>query len=262
MRRAGKYRLWLATGLVATIIGVIALFVLRHEPHFYRIREIEPGAERHERSSKLFNDFTQFVLNFAFDPDGWHGEFSEVEVNSFLQEDFINWGEAANLCRLGVSDPRVAFDGERIRMAFRVGSGFWSTIVSYDLRVWAVPREPNVLAVQVLGRRIGALPISTQSVVTDLADLAARHNAEMRIGGQAGGKLPNWAQAQQRLGTVEVTPYRYEGCPVALIRFQADQAQVNLQLKCLRVEPGMLKVGGRCTRDVAPVAANPLPALN
>jgi hypothetical protein len=229
MRKYKAYLFCLYTGLLlaGALVGLGAL--LRHEPHFYLNREIDAGEDRKRSSSKFVNDFLQLLVNVKENGrDGWHFKFTENDVNSFFQEDFINFGEADNLRKLGVSDPRVAFDQDCIRFAFRYGSGFWSTIVSYDLRVWAVPKEPNVLAVEIRRRRAGALPISSQALVNELAEIAARHN-------------------------IEVTSYRYEGNPVALIRFQADQPRPTAQLKCLRVGLGELRIGGGKER---PPAAN------
>src|SRR5438093_1148226 len=70
----------------------------------------------------------------------WDMSFADQEINSFFQEDFVNYREAESLRRVGVSDPRVAIDEGCIRIAFRYGTGFWSTVVSYDLRIWTLPK--------------------------------------------------------------------------------------------------------------------------
>jgi len=222
MRKRKACLFGLYAGLFMAAVLACGAVALKHDPHFYRACDLEPSAERKRLSIKFAGDFVQLLADVkGGDPKGWEISFTETGINSFFQEDFVNYGEAENLRKLGISEPRVSFEEDRIRCAFRYGSGFWSTVVSYDVKIWAVPKEPNVLAVEVLGRRAGALPISAQSLLTQLTEMAARHN-------------------------VEVTAYRHEGHPVALIRFQADQARPTANLACIRTEPGTLIVRGGC----------------
>ena len=214
----------LYTVLLLAGVALAAGVVLRHEPHFYCIRAVEPSAERKQLSSKFVVDFAQAVLNVKGGEPHWSCTFSDAEINSFFQEDFIASGEVEGLRKLGISEPRVAFEDDCIRVAFRYGAGIWSTIVSYDLRVWAVPKEPNVVAVEIRGRRLGALPVSAQTLLDQLAQLAKDRSGN----------------------NIEVTRFRYKGNPVALIRFQPDMNPPTAQLKCLKVLPGALKVGGSC----------------
>ncbi len=110
-----------------------------------------------------------------------------------------------------------------------------------------------MLAIEVLARRAGALPISSQSVVDALIDLANRHNAEAVLDHKAEPKreaLFGGDQAGPR--NIDVTGYRHEGHPVALIRFQADQAHPTMHLPMLCAEPGKLRVtGGACGTPAA-----------
>ncbi|MFO0866816.1 MAG: hypothetical protein U0744_19620 [Gemmataceae bacterium] len=41
---------------------------------------------------------------------------------------------------------------------FRYGSGFWSTVLSYDLKVWVSQKDTNVLVVEVLVGKSGRCP--------------------------------------------------------------------------------------------------------
>jgi hypothetical protein len=231
VRAMGKKK----TGLVcistaAALAAVLVLggLILRHEPNFYRTRIVEPGPERKALSTKFINDFAQLCLDLKGNgPDGWHFAFSEAEINSFFQEDFLSQGDVENLRKVGISEPRIAFVDDGIRFAFRYGSGLWSTVLSYDLRIWAVSKEANVVAVELRGRRIGALPMSSQALLTELTEIAAKYN-------------------------IEVTSYRYEGHPVAVIHLTADQLHPTAQLKCLHVTPGVMHVDGAC-----PLCAQP-----
>ena len=57
----------------------------------------------------------------------------------------------------GFHSPRVAIDGDRLKLGFRYGEGFWSTVVSVELRVWLVADEVNLMAVEVCDLRAGRL---------------------------------------------------------------------------------------------------------
>src|SRR5260370_20011592 len=220
MRTKKAFLLSLSSGLLTAALVAGAGFALKHDPHFYHASDFPSSAERKQLSIKCVGDFMQMLGDVkGGDQKPWEVSFTESGINSFFQEDLVSLGEAENLRKIGVSEPRVAFDQDRIRFAFRYGSGFWSTVVSYDVRVGAVPKEPNVRAVESLGGRAGAMPISVQSLLAEVTELAARQN-------------------------IEVTAYRHEGHPVALFRFQADQARPTAHLTCVRSEPGKLTLRG------------------
>jgi hypothetical protein len=207
----------LGTGLV------LAYF---YEPAFYRRCEIPPGPERAKASNKccrpLFTQLANQIINAGM-PDydkPWRIHFGETEINSFLQEDLFKWQDVASLQRQGISDVRVAFEADnQLRLGFRYGNEPWRTIMSFDMRVWLVPKEMNVLAVELVGRHAGALPVSAQSLLTSIAEQL--HNKY-----------------------VEISWYRHNGNPVALVRFQMDGSRPPLQLTEVSVKQGMLTIGG------------------
>jgi hypothetical protein len=245
MRKKKACLLCLYSGLCFAALVLGLGIALKHEPHFYAAGDLEAGAERKRLSIKFFADFLQMVADVkANDPNRWETSFNDIELNSFFQEDFVNYREADSLRKVGASEPRAAIDKDRIRLAFRYGSGFWSTVVSYDLHLWTVPKEPNVLAVEVLARRAGALPLPSQSLVDALIDLANRHNAEAVQDNKAEPKREALFGDASAPRNIEVTAYRHEGRPVALIRFQADQAHPNMHLPMLCAEPGELRITG------------------
>jgi hypothetical protein len=255
MRKKKACLLCLYSGLFLAALVLAVGIALKHEPHFYAAGDIDASAERKRLSIKFFADFLQMVADVkANDPNRWEASFSDGELNSFFQEDFVNYREADSLRKLGASEPRAAIDKDRIRLAFRYGSGFWSTVVSIDLHLWTVPKEPNVLIVEVLARRAGALPLSSQALVDALIDFANRQNAEA-VQDKAEPKsdaLFNHVIAPRN--NIEVSAYRHEGRPVALIRFQANEAHPNMRLPMLSAEPGTLRVTSNGNGTAAPGA--------
>jgi hypothetical protein len=235
--------LCLYLGLAVTALVLAVGVALKHEPHFYAAGDVDAGPERKRLSIKFFADFLQMVADVkANDPNRWETSFSDSELNCFFQEDFVNYREADSLRKLGASEPRAAIDHDRVRLAFRYGSGFWSTVVSIDLRLWTVPKEPNVLLVEVLARRAGAVPMSSQALVDALIEFANRHNAEALQDTKAEPKRDALFAESTAPRNIEVSAFRHEGRPVALIRFQADQAHPSMRLPMLSAEPGTLRI--------------------
>jgi hypothetical protein len=211
-------------GLVA---GALFLLV-RHEPDFYRRAALPPGLERAKFSQEFYGE----VMNLFDELQGeheWHSTFTESQINSYLDEDFVRSHINDRLLPEGVSEPHVAIQPDRLRIAFRYGSGSWSAIVSLDLRLWLAPRDPNMVAMELEGLYAGSLPMSPQWLLDRVTDAADRNN-------------------------IKLTWYRHDGNPVALLRFQADRERPTLMLKRLELQQGKIVVSGRST-EVAPLKA-------
>jgi hypothetical protein len=197
-----------------------ALLLVRYEPHPYLQAAVPPGAVRAQRSE----EFTRKFSNLFYDINNeqvWYAHFTDEQINSYFEENFVQSGLDARLLPEGISQPRLVIEPNRLRLAFRYGRGFWSTVISVDLRPWVVEKEPNVVALELEGFHAGALPIATQSLLEQVAD----------VGRQNG---------------IDVTWYRHNnGHPVALLRFQADQARPTLQLLAVQLDRGAITVKGR-----------------
>jgi hypothetical protein len=215
--------LFLAIGIVLFLLsgtGAVLVVLLRHEPAFYRRAAVPPGPERSKHSDDFVRVLTNNLWNGILSKKSWEARFTEEQINSYFAEDFLTKHSAENPFPPGVSEPRVALDADHIRLGFRYGSGFWSTIISLNLRVWLVHREPNVVAVEFESLSAGAVPCSAQSILERVTDIAQQQNIEV-----------NW--------------YRRAGHPVVLLRFQADQKSPTFLLHRLELRPGILDIVGR-----------------
>lgn len=207
--------------LVATAVLVTGLLLtVKHEPSFYRRAELAPGKARKDLSSACFGLFVRLGNWWAdFGKGEWDVAFSEAQLNSYFAEDFVRLGDAEVLRKQGIFDPRLVLEHDKLRLAFCYGSPPWSTIISYDLRLWLAPKQANVVCLEILGRHAGALPISTQSLLNEISEVAGRRG-------------------------VEITWYRHDGNPVGLIRFQTDGVHSPARLRRLDVKPGVITIGG------------------
>jgi hypothetical protein len=205
--------------LLTSSVSAGLVLLVRHEPDFYLRCAFPPGPDRQQHSKAFQTQFSQFFGGISAHEDRWYAEFKQEDINSYFDEDFVRSG-AASMLPAGISAPRVEIDSDRIRLAFRYGTGKWSAIVSVDIRMWLIKREPNVVALELEGLHAGSLPISAQSLLDRVEEMAHQHH-------------------------IEVTWYRHNGNPVALLRFQADRPHPTVQLQQLRVEQGKITIDGR-----------------
>ena len=213
--------------LVSGVAGTLVLLV-RHEPDFYRKTSLPPGEVRQKKSLEFVKELTDVISEIHGDQPTWRASFTEEQVNSYFDEDFIRSRVDETMLPAGFAAPRVAFEPEMIRLAFRYGKGAWSSIISIDLHVWTTP-EPNVVAVELQGLHAGSLPITAQSLLERFTEVADRQN-------------------------IKLTWYRLKGNPVALLRFQADKDHPTFQLQWLNVKQGKLEFGG-CSGEASPLSA-------
>jgi hypothetical protein len=207
--------------LACAVAGVLVLLV-RNEPSAYS-RVAVPGGDARETGSKEFLSSLTDLINVQWEEAAsakeWEVVFTEQQINSFFDEDFVHSGMNEKLLPEGISEPRVAIERDMLRLMFRYGRGAWSTVISIDLNVWLAGKEPNVVALELKSFRAGSLPISAQSLLERISD-ALRRNY------------------------LEVSWYRFRGNPVAVLHFQSDPQNTFVQLKNLKLEPGQITLHG------------------
>src|SRR5262249_38998119 len=157
----------------------------------------------------------------------WQASFTEAQINSYFEEDFLTSRVAEKLLPEEVAAPRVAIEQDKIRLAFRYGTPPWSTIISIDFRVWLAPKERNVIVLELQSLHAGSLPISAQSLLEQLSEVVRKRN-------------------------IDVMWYRHNGNPAAVLRFQSDQPRPTVQLRQLELRNGLLRLVGRSIRAAPP----------
>jgi hypothetical protein len=220
--------------LVLVLIGVLASLaaLVLYVPPFYREKEVDAGDLRSHQSQAFETSFTGLISAIINDRRSWQATFTEAQINSFLAEDFVSNGYARGILPDGVSEPRVAIDHDVVHLGFRYGRQPWSTVMSVDLRVWMAPNESNVVLLQILGIRAGALPISSKVLMEKVADSLRNQYKDLEI---------NW--------------YRHEGQVTALMRFSSGRPRAQ-QLQKLQIGQGLLHIEGGAPQD-SPTAACP-----
>jgi len=216
--------------LILLVVGgataAVLFLLVRHEPDMYQRMALPPGAER-EQHSKEFKQNVSKLATKILSEKFWEVKFTEDQINSYFDEDFIRSGFKDNLLPKGISQPRVAIDQDKLCLAFRYGKEAWySSVITIDLRVWVAKKSPevNVVGLELQGLHAGSLPISAQSLLEQISDIARRKN-------------------------IDVTWYRHNGNPVALLRFPTDSRSL-VQLHQLELSSGKLTIVGRALENV------------
>ena len=209
--------------------GLVLFLVVGYEPAVYT-RAVPPTPEvRAQRSREFLTEFFGMLHNAEAADQSWGVQFTDEQVNGYLDEGFVKEGLAQRILPDGISHPHVVFDKDEIHLAFRYGAGAWDTVLSIDLKVWLAKAEPNAVALELEGLRAGALPISGHWLLEEFAKVGRDNGSSVDV---------NW--------------YRHDGRPVALVRFQSDQPHPTLLLQAVQLQPGLLTIRGT-SPDAVPV---------
>ena len=228
--------LFVAIGLLVLVLGVaigVIGFIIKRVPSFYVSAARPNNYDTREKASRLMTRI-QDLKNDIRTKNVWGETFTVEELNCFFAEMMGENGTFTGLLPEGFHTPRVAVNGDRLKIGFRCGEGFWSTIVWIDLHIWLVADETNLMAVEVCDLRAGELGVGTQSVLDAIGDAA-------------------------RASNIEVTWFRHNGNPVGLFQFFPDQPRPASQVLTLEVRDDKIVIAGRSILSDQIRIAQPVP---
>jgi hypothetical protein len=222
-----RKRLLVSVGLVLgflalVLVGLVA--AVKREPSFYTQADLPAGPERTVLSQQALARYSEILG--LLDDSSWTVEFSTEQVNAFFQEDYYKFGGDDNWPE-GVSAPRVKIEDGKMRFGFRYGAGVTSTVVSLEIRLWKVANELNTIAMEIVSFRAGSLPLSTGNLLDLISRLARREK-------------------------IDISWYRQDGHPVAVMRFQADLSRPTFQIDRIDLKDGKATISGRSTELAGP----------
>jgi hypothetical protein len=221
-RRPKLVALVLLALIVSGALGTLG-YLLKREPAFYTRAHPPADYDTREKASRLLTR-VQDLKNDIRTKGDWGDTFTAEELNCFFAEMMSANGTFVGLLPKRFHSPRVAVEGDRLKLGFRYGSGFWSTVVSVEFRVWLVADEVNLMAVEVCDLRLGRLGVGAQSILDAIGETA-------------------------RASNIDVTWYRDRGNPVGLFRFFPDQPRPASQVLTLEVRDGTIVVAGKSVAD-------------
>ncbi|MER3415631.1 MAG: hypothetical protein C4297_05390 [Gemmataceae bacterium] len=204
--------------LVALVVLALAYAGWRYEPSFYRTSAVPPGTAR-EAGSEQFEKILADLINQLQNDADWGAEFTQEQINSWFAEDFVHSNMARQVVGV-VSEPRVHLTRDRLRIGFRHGRGWLSSVITLKAAVWICPGEPHAVAVQIHSLRVGLFPLSPKL-------FQEQFDAMLRQQG------------------MDIQWYRYQGLPTAVIRFQANRREPTFRLRQLELQEGLLRLRGQ-----------------
>ena len=222
-RRKG---LWAAFTLLLILVLVLAGLglALKQEPEFYARGAVQtPQANDPDNASLAQTKLLEMQTSLET-PKPSSGEWivglSQDELNSFLREDPNNWN-AVGPAIAPFRDPRISFEGDTIVLAARSGNGFFSTVVWAEFRVWLIGQEPNLVAIEVVSLRAGAIPLSKSWLMDRFTKMALAKGAEV-----------TWYRGDDKN-------------PVGVLRLRARLTQPDMLMTVLSVAEGQINIGGK-----------------
>jgi hypothetical protein len=211
-----------AIALLALVLllgaGAFAYF-LKREPAFYTAAAKQGDFDTSDKAYSLLMR-VQDLKNDIRTMSKWGETFTAEDLNCFFSVMMAEKGSFTGLLPGGFHSPRVAIDGDRLKIGFRYGRGFWSTVIWVELRVWLVADETNLMAIEVCDLRAGKLGIGTQTILDSIGDAARGSN-------------------------IDVTWYRHNGNAVGLFRFFPDQPRPASQVLTLDVKDNKIVIAGQ-----------------
>jgi hypothetical protein len=208
--------------LVLVLVGLAAM--VKREPSFYTQAEMPTGPDRAALSQQAMAQYSG-ILSLLDDPN-WEVSFSAEQINAFFQEHYYQVGGDDNLPD-GFHAPRVKIEDGKMRVGVRYGSGATSSVMSLEIKIWKVADELNTLAMEIVSLQAGSLPLSTGTLLDYISEAARREH-------------------------IDISWYRQDGHPVAIMRFQADLSRPTFQFDRVELKDGKLTVRGRSTDPFAP----------
>jgi hypothetical protein len=230
MRKPSKRVLIIGLVLASlAVVPALAWLSLTHEPQFYRNMTRLPRGRR-EAEAKRFVARSLQLSNEIRNEPAWEAVFNDEEVNAWLAEDLVT--QFADQLPPEVHDPRVAFDTDRVTLAFRLEQGPIKSVI------WVVARpsvpQANVLELTLEKIRAGVLPVRADDVLDRIV-------------------------AHVRARGVEVSWKRVDGLPVVLVRYQPDADREDVELETVQISAGQIRLSGKSNRERGIVRAPRLP---
>ncbi len=204
---------------VTTIAGWL-YWASQQTPAFYAEALACSQTAAQQSSDRMLHQ-TAALLSDIRRPGQWQAIFTADQINGWLAYDVER--NHPHLFPREVTDPRVAFENDRLMIAFRWRKPGWAAIVSLQAELYL--QDINIIAVRIRNVRAGKLPLPIGSLLEEIA---------------ASGRELGLAVDQQLI----------EGDPLLLITLPASDNDTGkrMSLESLELHEGELYVAGQSGR--------------
>jgi hypothetical protein len=211
--------LLLVTGVAVGVALAMIYRAAQHEPDFYQQALQGELTEQSVAGEQLEQNILQ-LHNNSRKQGRWEAVFTEQELNGWLASDLPD--KFPNLLPKGVAEPRVAIDGEGVRIACRYENTKINAVISFQLGI-QLTDESNTLAVRVSKVRAGALPVPLTRFLGRITAAAHRSDISLR-----------WSQTEGDPVALVTVPHRHE-----------DYAHREIYLESIELRDGCVYLAGR-----------------
>jgi hypothetical protein len=224
---AGAIMSLVAVGMAGTY------WAARQPPRFYR-EAITASTEESSQRGEQFERAALELHNSVQHAGRWEFSVSADEINGWLSAELP--AKFPELLPAEISDPRVAIDGETLRVAIHYQRGGVDTVLSVTGEVY-LTAQANEIAIRLDNARAGLVPIPLGRLIQEIDERAERAQLNLR-----------WTEVK--------------GSPVALVRLALDSDRDKRRVVVDRFDTirGRIVVAGRTELLGTPVAAELEPA--
>jgi hypothetical protein len=215
--------------LIAICVTVV-YFASQQPPRFYRQAMAASPADA-LRHGEHFERAALDLHNSAQHVGRWEISLTADEINGWLAIDLP--AKFPRLLPTGISDPRVAIDGDVFHLAVRYHRGGVDTVLSISGEAY-LTAQTNEVAIRLDSARAGLVPIPLGRVIQEINDRAERSDANLR-----------WTEVK--------------GSPVALLRLslESNHSERRSVLDRLDTRPGQILLAGRTELLSSPLLSSP-----
>lgn len=232
VRRLLLATLGIALFAVAGAVGS-AYWASRRAPSFYRAALASSPAEAIEQGER-FERAALALHNQSQHAGRWETSLSADEINGWLATELP--AKFPQLLPTGISEPRVAIDGDMFHIAVRYSRGNVDTVLSISGEAY-LTAQTNEIAIRLDSAHAGLVPIPLGRVIQEIDDRAEKNDVSLR-----------WTEVK--------------GLPVALIRLTLDRDdnQGRVVLDRLSTANNQLLLAGRTEMSAATEESRPATA--
>jgi hypothetical protein len=209
--------LLLALICVPGAIGGLFWYSITYQPVFYREMVAVPREQTQQQAKRFLAQSLQLSNDIHNEPR-WEAVFSDSEVNAWLAEDLVT--QFADQLPAEVHDPRVAFEPDRVTLAFLLDQGRIHSVITVVARVEVAADEENVIELTIEKIRAGAVPVPAQQILDRITEKAVAHGLDIR-----------WKLKAE--------------VPTALVRYSPDLNRSDVVLEALHIRRGQIRLAGR-----------------
>ncbi|MFO0946038.1 MAG: hypothetical protein U1D30_08840 [Planctomycetota bacterium] len=219
--RLSRWKQWVTVGIFVSMFGTVGVFAFRRPAFYVERLHAMPNEERTQLSKQFLNKGTRLINDIQNEPI-WLADFDERQINAWLADDFHH-NHAEQTLPSGIREPRIAIEGDMLRLGFQYCKGPCGVVIQIGFRAW-VPKR-NMLAVEIEGAWAGDLPLPASYTRSVIEQFTYANNLGIR-----------WKRNGSRL--------------VALIEFPKGHREVVLQK--VEIRSGTIHVKGGSGRLPVP----------